>query len=103
MNRLFRHWGATPQRIVDGMNESFWTALKGFWEMVPVSMFGMDGGSLPVVPQVCGARRHRRGKRPAGGSRPFPQRKINDPTDEKENTAVRPLSVEAEEFSLGIE
>ena len=69
--------------------------------MVPVSTFGMDGGSLPVVPQVFGARRHRSGMRPAGGSRPFPQRKINDLMDERENTAVRPLSVEAEEFSLG--
>ena len=69
--------------------------------MVPVSMFGMDGGSLPVVPQVSGARAHGRGMRPAGGSRSFLQRKINDLTDERENTAVRPLSVEAEEFSLG--
>ena len=33
VNRLFRHWGATPQRIVDGMNESCWTALKGCWEV----------------------------------------------------------------------
>ena len=32
INRLFRHWGATPQKIVDGMNESCWTALKGCWE-----------------------------------------------------------------------
>ena len=69
--------------------------------MVPVSTFGMDGGSLPVVPQVSGARGHRRGMRPAGGNRPFLQRKINDLTDERENAAVRPLSVEAEEFSLG--
>ena len=59
-------------------------------------MFGMDGGPPTVVPQGCGARRHGRGMRPAGGSRSFPQRKINDLTDERENTAV-----EAEEFSLG--
>ena len=26
--------------------------------MVPVSSFEMDGGSLPVVPQVSGARGH---------------------------------------------
>ena len=26
-------WGATPQRIVDGMNDSCWTALKGCWEL----------------------------------------------------------------------
>ena len=64
--------------------------------MVPVSTFGMDGGSLPVVPQVSRARRHGRGMRPAGGSRPFPQRKINDLTDEREKTEVRPISVEAE-------
>ena len=61
--------------------------------MVPVSTLGMDGGSLQVVPQVSGTQRRRRGMRPAGGSRPFPQRKINDLTDERENTAVRPLSV----------
>ena len=54
-----------------------------------------------MVPQVSRTRRHRWGMLPAGGSRPFPQRKINDLTDERENTAVRPLSVEAEEFSLG--
>ena len=47
------------------------------------------------------ARRHRRGMRPAGGSRPFPQRVKNELTDEGGNTEVRPLSVEAEEFSLG--
>ena len=29
--------------------------------MVPVSPVGMDGGSLPVVPQVSGARRRGRG------------------------------------------
>ena len=66
-----------------------------------VSTFGVDGDSLLVVPQVSGTRRHGRGMRPAGGSRPFPQGQINDLTDEREKTAVRPLSVEAEEFSLG--
>ena len=50
--------------------------------MVPVSLVGMDRGSLPVVLQVSGARRHRRGMRPAGGSRPFPQRVKNELTDE---------------------
>ena len=69
--------------------------------MVPVSPVGMDRGSLPVVPQVSGARRHGRWMRPAGGSRPFPKRVNNELTDEEGNTAVRPLSVEAEEFSLG--
>ena len=69
--------------------------------MVPVSTFGMDEGSLAVIPQVSGARGHGRGSRPAGGSRPFPQREIKDLMDERENAAVRPLSVEAEEFSLG--
>ena len=64
--------------------------------MVPVSPVGMDRGS-----QVSGARRCGRGMRPAGGSRPFPQRANNELTDEGGNTAVRPLSVEAEEFSLG--
>ena len=48
---------------------------------------------------MSGTQGHRRGMQPAGGSRP--QRKINDLTDERENTAVRPLSVEAEEFYLG--
>ena len=69
--------------------------------MVPVSPVGIDRGSLPVVPQVSGARRRGRGMRPAGGSRPFPQRVKNELTDEGGYTAVRPLSVEAEEFSLG--
>ena len=69
--------------------------------MVPVSPVGMDRGSLPVVPQVSGARRHGRRMRLAGGSRPFPKRVNNELTDEEGNTAVRPLSVEAEEFSLG--
>ena len=100
MNRLFRHWGATPQRIVDGINKSCWTALKGCWEVgtqwcqyLRLGWRFSAGG-----PQVSGARRHRRGMRLAGGSRPFPQRKINGLTDERE---VRPLSVEVEEFSLG--
>ena len=31
----------------------------------------------------------------------LPQSKIMDLTDKRENAAVRPLSVEAEEFSLG--
>ena len=116
VHRLFRHWGAIPRRIVDGMNESCWTALKGCWEVgtqwcrslrlgwteaLCRSPVGMDRGSLPVVPQVSGARRHRRGMRPAGGSGPFPQRVKNELTDEGGNTEVRPLSVEAEEFSLG--
>ena len=69
--------------------------------MVPVSTVERDGGSLPVVPQVSGARGHGRGMRPAGRSRPIPQSKIKDLTDKRENAAVRPLSVEAEEFSLG--
>ena len=68
--------------------------------MVPVPMVEMDGGSLPVVSQVSGARGHGRGMRPTGRSRLFPQSKINL-TDKRENAAVRPLSVEAEEFSLG--
>ena len=38
--------------------------------------------------------------RPAGGSRLFPQRVKNELTDEG-GTAARPLTVEAEEFSLG--
>ena len=28
-HRLFCHWGAIPRRIVDRMNGSYWTALKG--------------------------------------------------------------------------
>ena len=31
--RLFRHWEASPRRIVDGMIESVCTALKGCWEV----------------------------------------------------------------------
>ena len=50
--------------------------------MVPISLVEMDRGSLSVVPQVSGARRHRRGMRPAGGIRPVPQRVKNELTDE---------------------
>ena len=39
--------------------------------------------------------------RPAGGGRPSPQKNIDDLSNKRENTAVRPLSVEAVEFSLG--
>ena len=28
-----RHWGAAPQRIADGMNNSCWTVLKECWEV----------------------------------------------------------------------
>ena len=44
--------------------------------MVPVSTLEMGGGPLPVAPQVPGARRHRRGMRPAGEGRPLPQKTI---------------------------
>ena len=69
--------------------------------MVPVSTLGMGGASLPVAPQVSGAHKHRRGMRPAGEGRPLPQKNIDDLTIKRENAAVRPLSVEAAEFSLG--
>ena len=49
---------------------------------------------------MSGARRHGKGMRPAGGTRPFPQRANNELTDDGENTRVVSLSVEAEEFSL---
>ena len=32
-HKLFRHWGAIPRRIVDRMNASYWTTLKGCWEV----------------------------------------------------------------------
>ena len=55
MNRLFRHWGATPQRIADSMKRPL---LDGTEEvlgngtpMVPVSTLEMGGGPLPVAPQ----------------------------------------------------
>ena len=35
--------------------------------MATVSTFGVDGYSLPLVPQVSRARGHGRGVRPAGG------------------------------------
>ena len=47
---------------------------------------------------MSGARRHGRGMRPAGGTRPFPPRVKDELTDEGENTRVVPLTVEAEEF-----
>ena len=31
--RFFHHWEASPRRIVDGITESCWTALKGCWEV----------------------------------------------------------------------
>ena len=102
-HRLFRYWGAIPRRIVDRMNGSYWTT-KGVLgsgnPMVPISPVEMDRGSLSVVPQVSGARIHRRGLRPTGGIRPVPQRVNNELTDEGGKSKVIPLSVEAEEFSL---
>ena len=53
-----------------------------------------------MAPQVSGARKHRRGMRPAEEGRPLPQKHIDDLTIKRENAAVRPLSVEAAEFSL---
>ena len=44
--------------------------------------------------------KHMRGMWPAGEGRPLPQQTIVDLTKEGENAAVRPLSVEAAEFSL---
>ena len=52
-----------------------------------------------MAPQVPGARKHR-GIRPAGEGMPLPQKTIVDLTNKRENAAVRPLSVEAVEFSL---
>ena len=57
-------------------------------------------GSLSVVPQLCGARRHGRGMRPARGTRPSPHRVRDELMDEGENTRLVPLSVGAEEFSV---
>ena len=68
--------------------------------MVPVSTLEMGGGPLPVAPQVPGVCKHRRGMRPAGEGRPLPQQTIVALTKEREKAAVRPLSVEAAEFSL---
>ena len=67
--------------------------------MVRISPVEMDRGSWSVVTQVSRARRHRRGMRPAGGIRPFPQRVKNELTDGGGGGGifVRPLSVEAEE------
>ena len=70
--------------------------------MLPISPTEMDRGSWSVVPQVSRARRHRRGMRPAGGIRPFPQRVNNELLDGGGGgTKVMPLSVEADEFSSG--
>ena len=68
--------------------------------MVPVSTLEMGGGPLPVAPQVPGVGKHRRGMRPAGAGRPLPQQTIVDLMKERENAAVRPLSVGVVEFSL---
>ena len=61
--------------------------------MVPIPPVEMGRGSASVVPQVSRARRHGRGLRPAGGTRHFPQRVMNELTDEGENTRVVPLPV----------
>ena len=53
-----------------------------------------------MAPQVPGARKHRRGMWPAGEGRPLLQKTIVDLTKERENAAVRPISVEVVEFSL---
>ena len=42
--------------------------------IVSISLVGMDRGSSSVAPQVSGARKYRRGMRPVGGNRRFPQR-----------------------------
>ena len=81
--------------------------------IVPDSPIGMIRGSLSVVPPVPGARKHRRGMRPAGGDRRSPQKVKDGHTDVsdrlivildgpvvRENTRVAPLSIEVEEFSL---
>ena len=68
--------------------------------MVPIPPVELGRGSSSVVPQVSGAQRRGKGMRPAGGTKPFPQRVNNELTDEGESTRVVPLSVEAEEFSL---
>ena len=68
--------------------------------MVPVSTLEMGGGPLPVAPQVPGVCKHRRGMQPTGEGRPLPQQTIVALTKEGDNADVRPLSVEAAEFSL---
>ena len=68
--------------------------------MVPIPPVEMGRGSSSVVSQVSGARRHGRGMRPAGGTRPFPQRIKNELTDEGENTRVVPLSVEEDSGTI---
>ena len=67
--------------------------------MVPISPIEEEGGSWSVVPSVSRSRKHRREMRPAGGIRPCPPRVRNGPTDGVGITQVRPLLVEAGEFS----
>ena len=55
--------------------------LGGGNPMVPIPPVEMGRDSSSVVPQVSGARRHGRGMRPAGGTRPFPRRIKNELTD----------------------
>ena len=80
--------------LLDGTGE----VLGSGTPMVSFSTLEMGGG--PVVPQVPGVDKHRRGIRPAGAGRPLPQKTIVDLTKERENAAVRSLSVGAAEFSL---
>ena len=105
------HWALSTQafpplgshsRIVTRMNGSYWTALNGCWEVGTQWCRSLQLGWTEALCRWSpGCRRHSRGMRPAGGIMPFPQRVKNELTDEGGNTNVRPISVEAEEFSLG--
>ena len=68
-------------------------------QVVPISPVERDGSSWSVVPPRSKARRNGRGMQPAGGSRPCPPGMKNEPMAGEGRTDVRPLSVEAEEFS----
>ena len=64
---------------------------------VPISTLEMGGG--PVVSQGREMGDPKWGMRPAGAGRSSPQKPVVDLSDVRGNAAVRPLSVEAAEFS----
>ena len=67
--------------------------------VVPICPIEMEGGPWSVVPSVSRSRKNRREMRPAAEVRPCPPKVMDGPKEGVKKTQVRPLSVEAGEFS----
>ena len=115
-HKLFRHWGAIPQKYMDGITEGCRSWLNQCWDegirLCRTLRSGWTGAHHRWSPPVSGVRRSGRGMRPAGGnSRSL--RKLNAvSTSEvgkmdsfpnglvvKKNARVVSLSVGVEKFS----